>query len=356
MAKATWVKVGGVWKKVKTAWIKVNGVWKEKAAPKINVGGTWKDIMAYLFSGKIYASSSAAAIEITDAITGSNDGRWPGYATSAAAKICYSPIDDAIIALDSTGVRKYNRSGTLLWTYAHNLTTMSCIAVNKDGIVAIGGSTSTFSRVIFLEANGTHKRTEDLSQSRNTISLDAMQDGNFVICETSGIALHFDIINVKRTYYPNSAYLVGAANDQGGTEAFLSTSTGKLRKVNSSLIVWEADSPTGKNFRPIAVTNDSIFAAIAFNDKGLCRISKDGVILKQITTTAPIIYDMVATPDNCVYVKIYTDKYYIQKMDKDFNVIWTSAVPISVSQYFTMDTSAGKFGAFAHLPMWQDFK
>lgn len=50
MAKSTWVKINGTWRKVKNVWMKQNGVWKEKVKPKLNVSGIWKDIMSYGFS------------------------------------------------------------------------------------------------------------------------------------------------------------------------------------------------------------------------------------------------------------------------------------------------------------------
>mgnify|MGYP003571708043 CR=1 FL=1 len=47
MAKATKIKVGGVWKDVKNIWIKRGGIWKAKVIPKIMVGGVWKECIGY---------------------------------------------------------------------------------------------------------------------------------------------------------------------------------------------------------------------------------------------------------------------------------------------------------------------
>lgn len=41
MARQTWLKVSGVWKKV-VAWVKVSGTWQSDAMPYIKVSGDWK--------------------------------------------------------------------------------------------------------------------------------------------------------------------------------------------------------------------------------------------------------------------------------------------------------------------------
>ncbi|PKM61622.1 MAG: hypothetical protein CVU99_02360 [Firmicutes bacterium HGW-Firmicutes-4] len=47
MAKATWIKVSGTWKKVKNVWEKVGGVWKQKVKPSLNIASTWKECIQY---------------------------------------------------------------------------------------------------------------------------------------------------------------------------------------------------------------------------------------------------------------------------------------------------------------------
>lgn len=48
--KATWVKVEGVWKKVKNVWLNIDGVWKQRITPKGNINGLWKEFIQYLFT------------------------------------------------------------------------------------------------------------------------------------------------------------------------------------------------------------------------------------------------------------------------------------------------------------------
>ena len=52
MANATWLNIGGVWKKVTNVWQNVGGVWKQKVVPKGNIGGVWKEFIQY--STKLY--------------------------------------------------------------------------------------------------------------------------------------------------------------------------------------------------------------------------------------------------------------------------------------------------------------
>jgi len=47
MGKASYVNVGGVWKKAKNVWRNVGGVWKEGVMTWRNVGGVWKECMEY---------------------------------------------------------------------------------------------------------------------------------------------------------------------------------------------------------------------------------------------------------------------------------------------------------------------
>lgn len=49
MTKATWVNIGGTWKKVKDVWVNIGGVWKPKVIPKGNIDGAWKEFMSYGF-------------------------------------------------------------------------------------------------------------------------------------------------------------------------------------------------------------------------------------------------------------------------------------------------------------------
>ena len=43
MAKATWIKVGGIWKNCVSVWQKVSGTWQPGVIPWIYTGGYWKD-------------------------------------------------------------------------------------------------------------------------------------------------------------------------------------------------------------------------------------------------------------------------------------------------------------------------
>lgn len=52
MANATWLNIGGIWKKVTNVWQNVGGVWKQKVVPKGNIGGVWKEFIQY--STKLY--------------------------------------------------------------------------------------------------------------------------------------------------------------------------------------------------------------------------------------------------------------------------------------------------------------
>jgi hypothetical protein len=47
MAKASWVKSGGVWRKAYTVWRKSSGVWNPCIVPWIKVGGIWKDCFVF---------------------------------------------------------------------------------------------------------------------------------------------------------------------------------------------------------------------------------------------------------------------------------------------------------------------
>lgn len=48
MAKDTWMKVSGSWKKLKNIWRKTSGTWGDGVISWIKVSGTWKICMEYV--------------------------------------------------------------------------------------------------------------------------------------------------------------------------------------------------------------------------------------------------------------------------------------------------------------------
>lgn len=47
MAKATWIKDNGQWRKAKSAWVNVGGTWKKDVMPKGVVSGGYREFMSY---------------------------------------------------------------------------------------------------------------------------------------------------------------------------------------------------------------------------------------------------------------------------------------------------------------------
>ncbi|MBA9027506.1 hypothetical protein [Peribacillus huizhouensis] len=50
MAKNTWFKTAGTWKKAVNVWQNINGVWKQRVIPKGNISGVWKDFIQYIIN------------------------------------------------------------------------------------------------------------------------------------------------------------------------------------------------------------------------------------------------------------------------------------------------------------------
>jgi hypothetical protein len=54
MAKATWIKVGGIWKNCVSIWRNVSGSWQPGIVPWIRAGGIWKDCFENLWDEPTY--------------------------------------------------------------------------------------------------------------------------------------------------------------------------------------------------------------------------------------------------------------------------------------------------------------
>lgn len=189
MAKATWIKVSGTWKKVKNVWEKVGGVWKQKVKPSLNIASTWKECIQYntMYTTNYDSTLSTGTLykrDLNHNVLGSVN--FSGY-----ADLMEVDKDGHVFMLVSSGTAR------ILQHYSPELVlvsqkTLTVSAVHPDMCITKNGTVA----VIWYNASAKYVDTFDYTLSsyinRESInsapqSIDCDESGNFyVICGRSG--------------------------------------------------------------------------------------------------------------------------------------------------------------------------
>lgn len=196
MAKQTWVKDNGTWKKAKSAWVNVNGQWKEDVMPKGVVSGSWKEFMEYgylVFSVHRPRNTSFRKRNTSDLAIGNTQTIFqrtfsttniPSHTYPRTIDV-FPPNENSYIGTSNGNhIYKINSGGDVIWQVSAigHQPAPQVMAINKYEELMVPGSSSvrklspegTLTTLRARVTNDTHRRKYNVDYKGDFYILDVV--------------------------------------------------------------------------------------------------------------------------------------------------------------------------------------
>lgn len=302
MAKATWIKIDGSWKKVKNVWIKVDGVWKPKVKPKGKINGVWKEFISY-FPEKVFYLSE----------TGSGAGGWVNeidgkgnFVTRKAlgtnSLLGFDIDKDGNIytknysssSLTNTPISKYAPDYTLIWRGRHD-------------------NTESSEKLIFVDINGYVHYIMNNFYYRRT------PDGTSAKIVATGVSN--DILAIDRD---------GCAYYRGNT-----TNDIIKRDVDNDAVIWRYTVPTAP--RQVVLDDKKNVYIVRNGSTNLMKLNSEGILVLNKTPKTAIYLGSLSIGKDESPIVTSSDGSKLMKLDSSFNVVWEKNETVDTFQAIGVD-------------------